>query len=76
MRGLVILILAVLIGAFVYYYVDFDVNDLGALPTVSVEGGRAPDVDVNVNAPQVDVTTEERTVTVPKIEVTPPAGTD
>lgn len=39
----------------------------GELPQVNVEGGNLPEYDVD--APEVDVTTEERTVTVPDVDV-------
>jgi hypothetical protein len=46
---------------------DVDVEDEGEMPTMEVEPGRAPDVDVH--GPDVDVTEEERTVTVPDVDV-------
>lgn len=46
---------------------DVDVQDPGAPPTVDVEPGRAPDVDVQ--GPDVDVRTEERTIDVPNVDV-------
>jgi hypothetical protein len=69
-----LLVLIVVIAAVLWYLgiLDFRVNDAGELPNVTVEGGRAPDVDVDVNAPEVEVTTEERTVTVPQIDVKTP----
>ncbi|MBX3443932.1 MAG: hypothetical protein KF774_16105 [Planctomyces sp.] len=42
---------------------DVDVRDPGQLPEVDVRGGRMPDMDVN--APDVDVRMEERTIDVP-----------
>jgi hypothetical protein len=46
---------------------DVDVEDEGEMPTMEVEPGRAPDVDVH--GPDVDVTEEERTVTVPDVDI-------
>lgn len=48
---------------------DAEVEDPGELPSadVDVEPGRAPDVDVET--PDVDVTTEEKTVEVPDVDV-------
>lgn len=46
---------------------DVDVEDEGSLPEVNVEGGDMPDVDVTL--PDVDVGTEETTVTVPDVDV-------
>ncbi|MEZ6145390.1 MAG: hypothetical protein R3B91_08145 [Planctomycetaceae bacterium] len=46
---------------------DVDVEDPGALPTVDIEPGEAPDVDVH--GPEVDVHAEEETVTVPDVDV-------
>lgn len=65
----IVLLVLIVVGLWFFGILDFRVNDAGELPTVSVEGGRAPDVDVDVRAPDVEVTTEERTVTVPKVEV-------
>jgi hypothetical protein len=48
---------------------DVDVQDEGELPDVDVqvEEGRAPDIDVT--GPDVDVSTEEREVTIPDVDV-------
>ena len=46
---------------------DVDVKDSGELPTVEVERGEAPDIDVH--GPDVDVHTEEKTITVPDVDV-------
>ena len=71
---ILLLILAVVVTAGLWFFgiLNFSVNDSGELPDVTVEGGRAPDVDVDFRLPDVDVTTEERTLTVPKLEVSPP----
>lgn len=69
---LLILAVAVTVGLWFFGILNFSVNDSGELPEVTVEGGRAPDVDVDVQLPEVDVTTEERTITVPQLEVSPP----
>lgn len=65
---IVVLVLAA-VGLWYLDILDIQVNDTGALPTVTVEGGRAPDVDVAVKSPDIEVTTEERTVEVPKVDV-------
>lgn len=46
---------------------DVDVKDEGEMPTMEVEPGRAPDIDVH--GPDVEVTEEERTVTVPDVDI-------
>lgn len=46
---------------------DVDVEEEGEMPTMEVEPGRAPDVDVE--GPDVEVTEEERTMTVPDVDV-------
>jgi len=46
---------------------DVDVEDQGELPTVDVEPGEAPDVDVET--PEVDVETETDTVTLPDVDM-------
>lgn len=42
----------------------------GELPNVEVEGGNMPEYDVD--AADVDVTTDTQTVVTPDVEVTPP----
>lgn len=49
---------------------DVDVKDKGELPDVDVKEGRAPDVDVT--GPEVDVTREQKTITVPDVDVEVP----
>ena len=56
----------------------------GEMPEVEVQGGQAPEYDVDaadvevtpeerpVTVPDVDVSTQERTVTVPDVDVTSP----
>ena len=46
---------------------DVDQTREAKLPDVDVEGGQAPAYDVD--APDVDVNTEEKTVTVPDVDV-------
>lgn len=46
---------------------DVEQTQEARLPDVDVQGGQAPAYDVD--APDVDVTTEERTVTVPDVDV-------
>jgi len=64
---------------------DIDVNDPGELPDIQIKNGRLP--DVNVRGPEVDVhrvqkqvevptdievQTENKTITVPEVDVTLP----
>ncbi|WP_299307981.1 hypothetical protein [uncultured Croceicoccus sp.] len=49
---------------------DVDQTEEGELPDVNVEGGNMPEYDVE--APDVNVDTEERTVEVPVIDVDTP----
>lgn len=65
--GLAILIFAVTVGV---WALDVDVTQEGELPSVSFESGEMPEVDVD--AADVDVGTEERTVEVPTVDVDPP----
>lgn len=44
-----------------------DVEDSGELPDVDVEGGRAPEVDVD--PADVDITTDTQQVVVPDVDV-------
>lgn len=44
-----------------------DVEDSGELPDVDVEGGRAPEVDVN--PADVDITTDTQQVVVPDVDI-------
>ena len=46
---------------------DVDVEEEGEMPTMEVDPGQAPDVDVE--GPDVEVTEEERTMTVPDVDV-------
>jgi hypothetical protein len=46
-----------------------EVEDPGEAPEVNVEGGRAPDVDVD--PARVEVGTDTQTVEVPDVDVTP-----
>ncbi|WP_324260909.1 hypothetical protein U4960_12210 [Altererythrobacter sp. H2] len=48
---------------------DVEQTEEGEMPEIEVEGGNMP--EYNVDAPDVDVTTEERTVEVPVIDVEP-----
>jgi hypothetical protein len=82
--GLVVIVVL----AFGFYMVDFDVTDEGALPDVdvSVDEGEMPEVDADVGeieagteteevtVPDVDVEvdTEETEVEVPTVDVNPP----
>ena len=46
---------------------DVDVEDSGELPSVDVDPGEAPDVDVH--GPDVDVDSKETTVEVPDVDM-------
>jgi hypothetical protein len=48
---------------------EVEQTEEGEMPDVSVEGGNLPEYDVD--APDVDVSTEERTITVPTVDVEP-----
>ncbi|AUC53441.1 MAG: hypothetical protein ACU0CC_16195 [Sagittula sp.] len=63
-------VVAVIAIAFGIYMIDVDQTQEAKLPEVSVEGGQMPEFDAEVG--DVDVTEEEVTVTVPKVEVNPP----
>lgn len=53
--------------AFTLVGCDVDIEDKGELPSVKVEEGEMPEVDVR--GPDVDVGTEEKTVSVPDVDV-------
>ena len=53
-------------------HLDCAVNDAGELPNVAIGGGRAPDVDVTIQRPDVEITMQERTVRVPDIDISAP----
>ncbi|EBA08426.1 hypothetical protein [Sagittula stellata] len=63
-------VVAVIAIAFGIYMIDIDQTQEAQLPEVNVEGGQMPEFDAEVG--DVAVTEEEVTVTVPKVEVTPP----
>lgn len=46
---------------------EVEQTEEGEMPDVDVEGGNVPEYDVE--APDVDVGTEERTITVPDVDV-------
>ena len=66
--------LVVIVGIIAYATGFFTVNQTqeGSLPDVNVTGGSLPKVDVD--AADVNVTTETKTIEVPKVTVTPPAA--
>ena len=49
---------------------DVEKTEEGSLPEVNVEGGNMPEYDVD--APDVDVGTQEKTITVPDVDVDMP----
>lgn len=55
-------------------FIRFNVEGEAQAPRVEVTGGSAPEVSVEVG--RVGVTTEERTVEVPRVEVERPADRD
>ena len=73
-KGLVPAIIAVIVVALLaWYFIDVDV-DGGEMPEVSVEGGEMPNADVTTG--DVNVGTEEQTVTVPTVDVSPAPEAD
>ena len=72
--AIVAIIVILIVGWFLFFMVDVDQTQEGSMPEVSVEGGQLPEADVDVG--DVDVGTEEKTVTVPDVDVTPPADDD
>ena len=46
-----------------------EVEDEGELPEVNVEGGEAPEIDVN--PAEVNISTDTQTVITPDVDVTP-----
>jgi hypothetical protein len=74
-RVLGILVAVVVVVGIVGYAMGFFTvtqTQQGSLPTVSVTGGSLPKVDVE--AGNVTVGTETKTIEVPKVSVTPPAA--
>ena len=70
MRGgsiVAIVIVAALVIIGLFYFIDVDQTQEAQLPNVTGEGGQMPEADVETGS--VDVTTEEKTVTVPDIDV-------
>ncbi|WP_425071672.1 hypothetical protein [Sagittula sp. S175] len=65
-------IVAIVLVGFGIYMIDIDQTQEARLPDVevNVEDGQMPKFDAEVG--DVDVVEEEVTVTVPKLEVTPP----
>ncbi len=61
---------AILIAALALGGCEVEKKEEGRLPDVEVEGGKLPRYDVE--GPDVDVGTEERTITVPDIDIDPP----
>lgn len=49
---------------------DVEKEEEGRLPDVEVEGGKLPEYDVD--APDVDVGTQEKTITVPDVDIDMP----
>lgn len=53
---------------------DVDQTEEGEMPEVNVEGGNLPEYDVD--APEVEIGTEERTVEVPTLDIEPAGDAD
>lgn len=70
----VLVAIVVVVGVVGYSLGYFTVTQTqeGSLPNVSVTGGSLPKVDVD--APNVTVGTETKTIEVPSVNVTPPAA--
>lgn len=68
----IVAIVAVLVLGVAWAAGFFNVDTSGSLeaPTVSVQGGEVPDVDVE--AADIDVGTKTETIEVPTVSVTPP----
>lgn len=64
-----LIVVALVVAAFAFGLIDVDQTQDGVAPTVSVEGGQAPEFDVNTA--DVDVGTKTETVEVPTVDVTP-----
>ncbi len=80
MRGILILLgiaALIVIALLALGMISFDQERSAQLPTVKIEGGQAPKFDVDVG--RVDVTTTNKTLEVPTLQVekaapaTPPA---
>jgi hypothetical protein len=58
---------AIIVAAGAFYFIDIDQTQEAKLPDVdvSLEGGQAPDYDINTGS--VDIGTTKRTVTVPEV---------
>lgn len=67
-------IAAIAVGAIIL--TDFDIEDGGSLPSVSVEGGELPETDLDVADVDVGTTTEEVEVTMPTMDVDLPGEGD
>ncbi|MCP3056192.1 DUF4064 domain-containing protein [Aurantimonas marianensis] len=69
--GIIVLLIVVW---FAFTMINVDQTQEGELPEVSVEGGQMPEAEVTTG--DVDVGTEEKTVTVPTVDVQPAPETD
>ena len=82
MRILIGAVIVVAIGLFAFYMLDIDQTKEARLPDVKVEGGQAPEFDVDTgsvdvtrektNIPVPEVTVKEKEVTVPGLKIEPP----
>lgn len=68
--GIVVIIVVVLMA---FGFINIDQTRQAALPSVSVQGGQAPQFSANVAS--VDVGTRNETVQVPDVQVNKPAPT-
>lgn len=67
---LLVILVLVAIAAIALGFVNVSQTKEAALPTIKVEGGQAPAYDVQTA--NVSVTNEQRTVTVPQLNVEKP----
>lgn len=69
-------IAAIVLVVFAVYMIDVDVTEEASLPDVdvTVEGGNLPEVEAEVG--EIEVGSEEVTVTVPSVDVIPPEEED
>lgn len=75
MRGILILLgiaALIVIVLLALGMISFDQEQSAQLPTVKIEGGQAPKFDVDVG--KVDVTTTNKTVEVPTLQVEKATG--
>lgn len=70
MKSRILVAMSVAASALALAGCDVDKTEEGEMPDVDVEGGNLPEYDVE--GPDVDVGTEEKTITVPDVDVNAP----